>query len=74
MVVKKLPYIPFTKEQKVIANSVDLADFLRLRGERIERAGCEYKLIYSDSSGSHDSITIRGSTWSTIKIRSAAVR
>lgn len=58
-----MPYIPFTKEQKVIANSVDLADFLRLRGERIERAGCEYKLIYSDSSGSHDSITIRGSTW-----------
>lgn len=58
-----MPYIPFTEEQKVIANSVDLADFLRLRGEKLERAGREYKLVYSDGSGSHDSITIRGSTW-----------
>ena len=58
-----LPYIPFTEEQKVIANSVDLADHLRLRGERLERAGREYKLIYNDGSGSHDSITISGSTW-----------
>ena len=58
-----MPYIPFTEEQKVIANSVDLADFLRLRGERLERAGREYQLVYSDGSGSHDSITIRDSTW-----------
>ncbi len=58
-----MPYIPFTEEQKVIANSVDLADFLRMRGEKLERAGREYKLLYSDGSGSHDSITIRGSTW-----------
>jgi len=58
-----LPYIPFTEEQKVIANSVELADFLRMRGEKLERAGREYKLIYSDGSGRHDSITIRGSTW-----------
>lgn len=58
-----MPYIPFTEEQKMLANSVDLADFLRLRGEKLERAGREYKLIYNDGSGSHDSITIRGSTW-----------
>lgn len=58
-----MPYIPFTEEQKMLANSVDLAEFLRLRGEKLERAGREYKLIYSDGSGSHDSITIRDSTW-----------
>lgn len=58
-----MPYIPFTEEQKALANSVDLADFLRLRGEKLERAGREYKFIYNDGSGSHDSITIRGSTW-----------
>lgn len=58
-----MPYILFTEEQKMLANSVDLADFLRLRGEKLERAGREYKLIYSDGSGSHDSITIRDSTW-----------
>lgn len=58
-----MPYIPFTEEEKMTANSVDLADFLCVRGEKLERAGREYKLIYSDDSGKHDSITIRGSTW-----------
>ena len=58
-----MPYIPFTDEQKVMANSVDLPEFLRMRGERLERVGREHKLIYYDSSGKHDSITLRGSTW-----------
>ena len=58
-----MPYIPFTDEQKVLANSVNLEEFLRMRGEKLERAGVEHKLIYYDSSGKHDSITIRGSKW-----------
>ena len=58
-----MPYIPFTDEQKQLANSVDLAEYLRMRGEKLERVGIEHKLIYYDSSGKHDSITIRGSTW-----------
>ena len=58
-----MPYIPFTDEQKVLANSVDLEQFLRMRGEKLERVGREHKLIYYDSSGKHDSITIRGSKW-----------
>jgi len=58
-----MPYIPFTEEEKQLANTVDLAEFLRQRGEKLERAGREYKLIYTDSTGSHDSITISGSTW-----------
>jgi len=58
-----LPYIPFTDEQKVLANSVNLEEFLRMRGEKLERVGREHKLIYYDSSGKHDSITLRGSTW-----------
>jgi len=58
-----LPYIPFTDEQKILANSVDLEEFLRMRGEKLERVGREHKLIYYDSSGKHDSITLRGSTW-----------
>ena len=58
-----MPYIPFTDEQKQLANSVDLAEYLRVRGEKLERAGIEHKLIYCDSSGKHDSITIRGSKW-----------
>ena len=58
-----MPYIPFTDEQKVLANSVNLEEFLRMRGEQLERVGREHKLIYYDSSGKHDSITLRGSTW-----------
>ena len=58
-----MPYIPFTDEQKVLANSIDLEEFLRMRGEKLERVGREHKLIYYDSSGRHDSITLRGSTW-----------
>ena len=58
-----MPYIPFTDEQKVMANSVDLEYFLRSRGEKLEKVGREHKLIYSDGSGRHDSITMSGSTW-----------
>ncbi len=58
-----MAYIPFTDEEKALANSVDLADFLRMRGEKLECIGREHKLIYYDGSGKHDSITIRGSTW-----------
>ena len=58
-----MPYIPFTDEQKILANSVNLAEYLRVRGEKLERVGREHKLIYCDSSGRHDSITLRGSTW-----------
>lgn len=58
-----MPYIPYTDEEKQLANSVDLERFLRMRGEKLEKIGREYKLIYYDSSGKHDSITINGSTW-----------
>ena len=40
-----------------------MAEYLRVRGEKLERVGREHKLIYCDSSGKHDSITIRGSKW-----------
>ena len=58
-----MPYIPFTEEQKVMANFVDLEQFLRMRGEKLERVGREHKLIYYDGSGKHDSITMSGSRW-----------
>ena len=58
-----MPYIPYTEEEKQLANGVDLAEFLRMRGEKLEKAGREYKLIYHDGSGKHDSIMIHGSTW-----------
>lgn len=56
-------YIPFTEEQKQTANNVELAEFLRMRGEKLERAGREFKLIYTDGGGKHDSITMSGNRW-----------
>ena len=58
-----MPYIPYTDEQKQLANSIDLPTFLRMRGEKLVPVGREFKLIYHDESGKHDSITISGSQW-----------
>ena len=58
-----MSYIPYTQEQIAAANSVDLPEFLRMRGETLERAGREYKLVYHDECGKHDSITLSGSQW-----------
>jgi hypothetical protein len=56
-------YIEFTLEEKERANRVDLVDFLLRRGEKLVRSGNEYRLIYHDGSGEHDSITVRGNEW-----------
>ena len=56
-------FIPFTEEEKIAANTTDLVQFLQMRGERLERTGREYKLIYTDGAGRHDSIMVHGSTW-----------
>ena len=58
-----MPYIPYTEEEKQLANSVDLTEFLRMRGEKLEKVGREYKLFYYDGSGKHDSIMIHGAAW-----------
>lgn len=50
-------FIYFSDEQKLRANSVDLPEFLRCRGEKLIRSGREYRL------GSDHSITVRGDAW-----------
>lgn len=50
-------YIHFTDEQKERANSVDLEEFLRRRGEKLLRAGRESRLARIHH------ITVRGSEW-----------
>ena len=50
-------YIHFTDEQKERANSVDLEEFLRQRGEKLLRAGRESRLARIRH------ITVRGSEW-----------
>ena len=50
-------YIHFTNEQKERANSVDLEEFLRQRGEKLLRAGRESRLARVHH------ITVRGNEW-----------
>ena len=50
-------YIHFTDEQKERANTVDLVELLRQRGEKLLRSGREYRLENDHS------ITVRGSEW-----------
>lgn len=50
-------YIDFTEEQKQRANSVDLVDYLRRRGEKLTRSGREWRWER------HNSVTIQGSAW-----------
>ena len=52
-----MPYIHFTDEQKLRANSVDLAEFLRRQGEKLIPSGREKRLA------SDHSITVRGNEW-----------
>ncbi len=52
-----MPYIPFTDEQKRVANSIDLAEFLCYRGEQLIRSGPELRMK------SNHSVTIRGNKW-----------
>jgi len=50
-------YIPFSEEQKIRANNIDLVDFLRSQGEEVTRSGHEWRWKR------HDSLTINGSRW-----------
>ena len=50
-------YIHFTEEQKIRVGSVDLEEFLRLRGEKLLTSGREKRLA------SDHSITVRGTEW-----------
>jgi len=52
-----MPYIHFTEEQKRQANQVDMAEFLRFKGEPLIRSGPEFRL------SSNHSVTIRGNEW-----------
>lgn len=56
-------YIPFSEQDRLMASKVDLVSFLQLRGEKLERVGKEHKLIYMDTAGKHDSITVCGNRW-----------
>ena len=52
-----MPYIPFTEEQKLRANNVNLVEFLRRQGEKLIPSGQDKRMA------SDHSITVRGNKW-----------
>ncbi len=58
-----MPYINFSEDDLYRANNADLASYLTRHGERVKRVGSTYQYIYTDGSGTHDSVTIHGGKW-----------
>lgn len=58
-----MPYINFSDDDLYRANTANLVSYLESRGERIKRVGSTYQYIYTDGSGTHDSVTISGGKW-----------
>lgn len=53
----------YTQEQIDKANQTNLEEFLQQKGERLRKMGSESVLIYKDSTGEHDSISVRRNRW-----------
>lgn len=53
----------FTDAQVDEARNADLVSYLRMQGERLIPSGNEYRWVYRDTAGEHDSVTIRGHEW-----------
>lgn len=58
-----MPYINFSEDDLYRANTADLVLFLQGHGEQMKKVGSTYKYIYTDGSGTHDSVTISGGKW-----------
>lgn len=58
-----MPYINFSEDDLYRANTADLVLFLQGHGEQVKKVGSTYKYIYTDGSGTHDSVTIHGGKW-----------
>lgn len=58
-----MPYINFSEDDLYRANNADLVSYLGGRGERVKRVGSTYQYIYTDGSGTHDSVTVSGGKW-----------
>ncbi len=58
-----MPYINFSEDDLYRANNADLVSYLGGCGGRVKRVGSTYQYIYTDGSGTHDSVTIHGGKW-----------
>ncbi|WP_317854261.1 DUF3991 and toprim domain-containing protein [Chakrabartyella piscis] len=53
----------FTKEQIEQANNISLEEYLMCHGEELKQSGNEFRWIYHDSQGKHDSVCIKNNRW-----------
>ena len=53
----------YTQEQITQANNTNLEEYLTARGEKLQRAGREFRYIYRDAAGEHESVSVRGNRW-----------
>ncbi len=58
-----MPYINFSEDDLYRANNADLVSYLVGCGNHVKRVGSTYQYIYTDGSGTHDSVTIHGGKW-----------
>ena len=58
-----MPYINFSEDDLYRANNADLVSYLGGYGGRVKKVGSTYQYIYTDGSGTHDSVTIHGGKW-----------
>ncbi len=58
-----MPYINFSEDDLYRANTADLVSYLEQHGECVKKVGSTYQYIYTDGSGTHDSVTISGGKW-----------
>ena len=58
-----MPYIKFFEDDLYRANTSDLVSYLEGHGGCVKQVGSTYKYIYTDGSGTHDSVTLHGGKW-----------
>ena len=58
-----MPYINFSEDDLYRANTSDLVSYLEGHGGCVKQVGSTYKYIYTDGSGTHDSVTLHGGKW-----------
>lgn len=58
-----MPYINFSEDDLYRANNADLVSYLGGCGGCVKRVGSTFQYVYTDGSGTHDSVTISGGKW-----------
>ena len=58
-----MPYINLSEDDLYRANNADLVSYLGGCGGHVKKVGSTYQYVYTDGSGTHDSVTVHGGKW-----------